>query len=337
MKRVGGMEREVKILSETELRACVGVDQDSIACVEDCFRALATQPVAMPPILSLEIADHHGEVDVKTAYVPGLESFAIKMSSGFFENPKIGLPSVSGLMVVFSAKTGLVEAVLLDNGYLTDVRTAAAGAVAAKWLAREDAGRVGIVGAGVQGRLQLQALTLVRQVTHAQVWARDGERAAAFAVDMETSLGLPVAPAESLEGLVRDSDIVVTTTPSKEPLIEADWLHPGLHVTAMGSDVDYKNELAPAVLAAADLYVPDRLAQCAVLGELHHAMAAGAVPADEAFPELGQIIAGLAPGRSGGEQITVCDLTGTGVQDTAIATLARGRAEAQGAGTTIRV
>jgi ornithine cyclodeaminase len=328
--------REIKILSEAELRGCVALDQDSIGCIEECFRALATQPVVMPTILSLEIAEHNVEADVKTAYIPGLQSFAIKMSVGSFDNPKIGLPSAGGLMVVFSATTGLVEAVLLDNGYLTDVRTAAAGAVAAKWLAREDAGRAGIVGAGLQARLQLEALALVRPIAQAQVWARDGERAASFAAEMGESLGLSIRPAESLEGLVRDSDIVVTTTPSKEPLIAADWLHPGLHVTAMGSDTDHKNELAPAVLAAADLYVPDRLSQCASLGELHHAVAAGAVAADAEFPELGEIVAGRAPGRSSADQITVCDLTGTGAQDTAIATLARGRAEAQGAGTTIQ-
>ena len=331
------MEREIKILSEAELRGCVGLDQDSIACVEDCFRALATKPVVMPPILALIIEDHDGEVDVKTAYVPGLESFAIKMSSGFFGNAKLGLPSVSGLMVVFEARTGLVEAVLLDNGFLTDLRTAAAGAVAAKWLSREDAGRVGVVGAGVQGRLQLEALSLVRRVDRAQVWARDGAKAAAYAADMEARLGFPVASADSLEGLVRDSDIVVTTTPSREPLIQDDWLHPGLHITAMGSDIAYKTELAPAVLAAADLYVPDRLAQCAILGELRHAVAAGAVPADEAFPELGHVIAGEAPGRSDARQITVCDLTGTGVQDTAIATLALSRAKARGVGASIKV
>jgi len=328
--------REIKILNEAELRGCVALDRDSVQCVEDGFRALATQPVVMPPILHLEIADYNGEVDVKTAYVPGVESFAMKMSPGFFDNPKVGLPSVNGLMVVFSAKTGLVEAVLLDNGYLTDVRTAAAGAVAAKWLAREDASRVGVVGAGVQARLQLEALTLVRAVAEAQVWARDAEKAAAFAAEMEERLGLPVAPADGLEGLVRASDIVVTTTPSKAPLIQAEWLHPGLHVTAMGSDAGYKNELAPGVLAAADLYVPDRLAQCAVLGELHHAVAAGAVSAEATFPELGQIVADLAPGRVGADQVTVCDLTGTGVQDTAIATFARARAAAQAAGTTVQ-
>jgi ornithine cyclodeaminase len=125
----------IKILTEADLRAAVPLDLDAVACVEAAFTALATKPVVMPPILRLDIPAHNGEVDVKTAYVPGLDSFAIKISPGFFDNPKLGLPSVNGLMVLFSAKTGLVEALLLDNGYLTDVRTAAAGAVAAKHLA----------------------------------------------------------------------------------------------------------------------------------------------------------------------------------------------------------
>lgn len=123
---------EMKILTERELRALVPLDLDAIAAVEDAFAALATKPVAMPPILRLDIPEHRGEVDVKTAYVPGLANFAIKISPGFFDNPKLGLPSVNGMMVLLSATTGLVEALLLDNGYLTDVRTAAAGAVAAK-------------------------------------------------------------------------------------------------------------------------------------------------------------------------------------------------------------
>ncbi len=327
--------REIKILSERELRGCVDLDLESVACVEEAFAALATKAVVMPPILHLEIADHNGEVDVKTAYVPGLDSFAMKMSPGFFDNPKLGLPSLNGLMVVFSARTGLVEALLLDNGYLTDVRTAAAGAVAAKWLARPDASRVGIVGAGVQARLQLQALALVREVKEARVWARDPERAAACASEMEAALDVPVAPEASLESLARESEILVTTTSSKEPLVEAGWLPPGAHVTAMGSDAGYKNELAPAVLDEADRYVPDRLSQCRLLGELHHAIEAGRADAEAAYPELGEIIAGKAEGRADADQITVCDLTGTGVQDTAIASLARARAETLGAGTSI--
>ncbi|MGB3389382.1 MAG: ornithine cyclodeaminase family protein, partial [Pseudaminobacter sp.] len=158
------------ILTEAELRRIVRLDADAVACVENAFRALATLPVAMPPIMRLDIPEHRGEVDIKTAYVPGVDGFAIKISPGFFDNPKIGLPSLNGMMVLLSARTGLVEALLLDNGYLTDIRTAAAGAVAAKHLARPDASVAAIFGAGVQARLQLEALMLVRPVRQARIW-----------------------------------------------------------------------------------------------------------------------------------------------------------------------
>ena len=323
----------INILTESDLRAAVALDADAVACIEDAFHALATKSVVMPPIVHLEIADANGEVDVKTAYVPGLESFAIKMSPGFFDNPKLGLPSVNGLMVVFSAKTGLVEALLLDNGYLTDLRTAAAGAVAAKLLSRAESRHAGIVGSGVQARLQLKALTLVRPIERASLWARSPDKASACAAELSTDLGIPVSVSPDIGSLSAESDILVTTTPATAPLIEAGHLKPGLHITAMGSDAEYKTEIAPAALAAADLYVCDRQSQCALLGELHHALKAGAVQAGGRYPELGQIIAGQAPWRPSAEAVTICDLTGTGVQDTAIATLARSRAEAQGAGT----
>jgi ornithine cyclodeaminase len=326
---------DITILTERELAECVALDADAVDCIEGCFRTLATDEVAMPPILRLDIPEHHGEVDVKTAYLPGVPSFAIKISPGFFDNPKLGLPSVNGLMLLLSARTGLVEAVLLDNGYLTNVRTAAAGAVAAKWLARRDARSAGVLGAGVQAKLQLEALKLVRAIERALVWARDPAKAKAFAETAAAALDLEVAVAPSAEELVRESDIVVTATPSTTPLIEADWLQPGQHVTAMGSDAEHKNELAPDVIARTR-YVCDRQSQSAVLGELHHAIAAGAVPADARFPELGQVIAGQEPGRTSDRDITVCDLTGTGAQDTAIATLAAQRARARGAGTSFR-
>jgi len=322
----------IRILSERDLRQAVHLDLEAIACVEDAFRALAGGKVVMPPILSMAIAEHNGEVDVKTAYVPGIASFAIKMSPGFFDNPKLGLPSTSGLMILFSARTGMVEALLLDNGYLTDVRTAAAGAVAVRHLARPDATSACVIGAGTQGRLQLEALCLVRPIARASLWARDRGKAEAAARDLSERLGIPVTAAGNAESAVTEADIVVTTTPSPEPLVKAGWLRPGQHVTAMGSDQHHKNELEPACLARADLYVPDRRAQTERLGELHHAIAAGAISADAVYPELGDIVAGTAPGRPSPEAITICDLTGTGVQDTAIATFARRRAEAVGAG-----
>ncbi len=325
--------RSMSILTESDLHKLVTLDMEAINCVEDAFRALATKPVAMPPILRLDIPEFRGEVDVKTAYVPGIDSFAIKISPGFFDNPKLGLPSVNGLMVLFSSRTGLVEALLLDNGYLTDVRTAAAGAVAAKYLAREDARVATVFGAGVQAGLQLEALKLVRPIEEARIWARDLQKAGAKAAELTGVLGIPVTAIADPRNACARADVIITTTPSETPLVMAGWLEPGQHVTAMGSDAEHKNELEPASLARADLYVADSLSQTRRLGELHHAIAAGIVSADQGFAQLGQLVAGLEPGRGNAAAITIADLTGTGVQDTAIATLARQRATAAGAGT----
>ncbi|SMF56928.1 ornithine cyclodeaminase [Tistlia consotensis] len=322
----------IRILTEADLRGRVTLDLGLVELIEQAFAALATRAVVMPPILSMEIAERHGEVDVKTAYVPGLDGFAIKISPGFFDNPKLGLPSLNGLMVLLSAETGIVQAVLLDNGYLTDIRTAAAGAVAAKHLAPRAVRSAAVLGAGLQAELQIQALALVRPFGELLVWARDPAKAEAYAEKMAARLGIPVRTVPSAEEAVAAAQVVVTTTPSREPLIRAEWLHPGLHVTAMGSDAAGKNELDPAVLARADLLVCDRVGQCATLGELRAAIAAGLLPADHAPPELGQVIAGLSAGRTTDDQITVADLTGTGIQDTAIATAAFQRCAAAGVG-----
>lgn len=321
------------ILTEAELRKIVKLDLDAVACIENAFRALATLPVAMPPILRLDIPEHRGEVDVKTAYVPGIDGFAIKISPGFFDNPKLGLPSVNGMMVLLSSKTGLVEALLLDNGYLTDIRTAAAGAVAAKHLSRADSSVAAIFGAGVQAGLQLEALMLVRPITEARIWARDAAKAEAAADALSERLGIAVHAERDAAEAAADADIIVTTTPSTEPLIKPGFVSAGQHITAMGSDAEHKNEIAPAILRMADLYVADSAKQTRRLGELHHAIAAGVMAADAEITELGHIIAGERHGRRSDSDITIADLTGTGVQDTAIATLARDRARAAKTGT----
>lgn len=325
----------VLILTETDLREVVQLDGDVVDCVEQAFAALANKAVEMPPIMRLDIPAHRGEVDVKTAYVPDLDSFAIKVSPGFFNNPSLGLPSTNGLMMLLSAHTGLVEALLLDNGYLTDVRTAAAGAVAARHLARPDARIAAILGAGMQARLQLRALTLVRPIEGARIWARDMAKAERVAKELTAELGFSVSAATDAERACRGADIIVTTTPSVTPILDASWLEPGQHVTAMGSDAEHKNEIDPAALLRAKPYVADSLKQTRRLGELHHAIAAGLVGEDATFPELGAIICRHVTGRRSDKAITLCDLTGTGVQDTAIATLAYRRAVSVGAGQAI--
>ena len=328
---------QISILTEKELKGIIRLDADAVACIEDAFHALATRPVVMPPILRLDIVEARGEVDVKTAYVPGLDGFAIKISPGFFDNPKLGLASTNGMMVLLSARTGLAQALLLDNGYLTDVRTAAAGAVAAKHLSRPDSSVAAVFGAGMQAGMQLEALMLVRPMRKARICARDLAKAEMTAKALTSRLGIEVTAEVDAEKAVTGADIIVTTTPSNTPLVKAEWLSPGQHLTAMGSDAEHKNEVDPRLIIRADAYIADRLSQTRKLGELHHAIAAGLVAPDQEFPELGQVVAGLAPGRSSESEITYADLTGTGIQDTAIATLAYARARASGAGTTFEM
>jgi ornithine cyclodeaminase len=312
------MDTRILVLDEATLRLTVGLTVEAMAVVEAGFAALGRGGVVMPPVLHLEIPERHAEMDVKTAYVPGLPSMALKVSTGFFDNQARGLPSLSGMMTLISAETGRIEAVLLDNGYLTDIRTALAGAIAADRLARTEARVAGIMGTGLQARLQLEALRLVRPIERALVWGRDPAKAEACAREMQVRLDMPVAAA-SAEQVVREAEIVVTATPARAPILDAAWLHPGLHITAMGSDAPGKQELDPAVLGRADRVVVDRRSQAERLGELRAALAAGTLAADAAIDELGQIVAGLKPGRRSAGEITVCDLTGTGVQDTAIA------------------
>lgn len=312
------MPHDIRILTEAELRAAVGLDLSTVDVVERAFAALAGGEVVMPPILSMDLPAANGEVDVKTAYLPGFDGFAIKVSPGFFDNPKLGLPSLNGLMILFSATTGLVQALFLDNGYLTDIRTAAAGAVAARHLAPSNVQTAGVIGTGVQARLQMQAAHLVRPFERLLVWGRDGAKAQACAEDLAALMGIEVLPVSDPAHLVAQSQLVVTTTPARTPVLRAEWLHPGLHITAMGSDQHGKNEIDPKALAAADLYVADRVSQTELMGELRSAQEAGlwqgGIPA-----ELGQVITGDAPGRRSDDDITIADLTGTGAQDTAIA------------------
>jgi len=312
------LPHDIRIVTEADLRAAVGLDIGTVDVVEQAFTALADGEVVMPPILSMDLPAANGEVDVKTAYIPGFDGFAIKVSPGFFDNPKLGLPSLNGLMILFSAQTGLVRALFLDNGYLTDMRTAAAGAVAARHLAPQNVETAGVIGTGVQARLQMQAAHLVRPFKRLLVWGRDAAKAQTCAEDMAAQLGIGAQAVSDPAALVAESQLVVTTTPARDPVVQAGWLHPGLHIIAMGSDQEGKNEIDPKALIQADLYVADRVSQTAKLGELRSAQEAGLW--DRGIPaELGQVITGQAPGRRGEEDITIADLTGTGAQDTAIA------------------
>ena len=306
------------ILNSHEIKKCISLNKELLPIIEAAFKNLAQGKVIMPPILRLDIEKHHGESDVKTAYIEGLDSYAIKVASGFFNNPTLGLPSSNGLMILLDSKTGIIKSILLDKGYLTDIRTAIAGAIAAKYLSNSDSKRVGIIGAGIQAKLQLKALTLVRNIDSAFIWARKTNKLNEF-IDEIKDLNIDIKACHSPEAVVEQSEILVTTTPSKSPIIKNEWLKKGLHITAMGSDAEQKNELDPLIIKNCDLYIPDSLSQTKILGELHHAIKSNLVSSNEHYNELGNVILDPNLGRKSKEDITVCDLTGTGIQDTAIA------------------
>jgi ectoine utilization protein EutC len=327
---------EVLLVKEEEIRRSVSIEE-AIEAVEAGFTRLAAGEVNLPPVLSLDLPEIKGEVHVKGAYISGAASLAIKVATGFYDNPSLGLPSGSGLMMVFSARTGFLQALLFDNAYLTDIRTGAAGAVAAKYLSRDKVSVVGVVGTGAQGRYQIMALAKVRSFDKLIAYDLDQARLARYVEEMPDIIGVDCLAAPDVETVVRQSDILVTSTPSTKPFVRAQWLHAGLHITAMGSDAPYKQELESQVLARADLLVCDHRGQCSERGELHHALEDGTIDEAREIVELGDVTSGRHSGRTDESQITVCDLTGVGVQDAAIATLAYEKALQEGLGSRLNL
>jgi ornithine cyclodeaminase len=311
-----------RVLIEDELREAVRIDDTAFAAVENAFSCLQQGEVNMPPIMHIAADDKNGDIDVKSAYVKGMPYIAIKIASGFYDNPSRGLPTGSAMMVLLDAETGFCEAVLLDNGYLTDLRTGLAGAVAAKYLAPSVVDTVGVIGTGVQARYQVECLALQRKFNKVVVWGRSVDKAQSYADEMAKKHGFDVEVAASPDEVVQKSQVVITVTASSRPLVSAEALHEGLHITAAGSDFPGKQEVAAEVLSRADLLVCDRLAQCRANGEIQHLVVADELPAGLDIVELGELTTGRRSGRQSDKEITVCDLTGTGVQDTAIANLA---------------
>jgi ornithine cyclodeaminase len=290
---------------------------DVISQMESAFVAYSEDRAVVPPVGELLFANPPGDAHIKYGYLKGDDIFLIKVACGFYENPSKGLPANSGLMVTFDQRTGLPLSVLLDEGLLTNVRTAAAGAVAAKHLARRDTQRICVLGSGVQARLQMQFLAKVTPCREVSVWARKHEAAEALARDLLT-WGYRCVVEASPAAAARHADIVITATAATSPLLQRDDVRPGVHITAMGSDTAEKQELSADLLARADVVVADSRAQCVERGEIHHAVAAGLLQMDR-VAELGEIIAGRRSGRIRTDQITVADLTGVAVQDIAIA------------------
>lgn len=286
--------------------------------IETAFVAYSEGRATVPPVGELLFATPPGDAHIKYGYVHGCDTFVVKVATGFGQNPRHGLPSYSGVMLVFSARTGVIQTVLLDGGHLTNVRTAIAGAVSAKFLAPTRVDRIAVFGTGVQARLQVEAISKVVQCRAITVWGRRQAALDAYRDDMEAT-GFAVATTLDAAEAAHDAQLIVMTTPSTVPLLDVQHVPSGALIIAIGSDTPEKQELTPALVGRADVYVADSRSQCLTRGELHHAVAAGTRTADSVV-ELGHVIKDRARGRTSDAQIVIVDLTGVAVQDIAIAT-----------------
>jgi ornithine cyclodeaminase len=286
-----------------------------IHAVEEGFVAYSRGQVVVPPVGHLEFKNPPGDCHIKYGYIRGDDTFTVKLATGFYENPSRGLSSSNGAVLVWSSRTGELLTILQDEGLLTDLRTAAAGAVAAKYLAPRTIDCIGIIGTGIQAKLQLEYLGYVSSCRRTILWGRSVERARSVRVH-----GFDITVVSSVAELASRSQLIVTTTPSAHWLLDADSVQPGTHVTAVGADSPGKQELDPRLFSRARICVVDSRAQCVAHGDTSHAIRAGFLQEKDLI-ELGDIIVDPKRGRQSQTDITIADLTGVAVQDIQIAKL----------------
>jgi len=288
---------------------------DLITEIQRGFQAYSEGRAIVPPVGEMIL--ERGEVHIKYGFIKNDDYYVIKVASGFYQNPGQGLPSGNGLMLLFSQNTGEMAAILLDEGYLTNIRTAVAGAIAARYMAPARVSKIGIAGAGAQGRLQLRYLKNVVNCKDVLVWGLNREEVDTYKLEMEKE-GFSIETTLDASEILRNCNLVVTATPSKRPILNVRDLKKGTHITAIGSDTPEKQELDSLILRNADVVVADSIEQCMTRGEIARAISAGDLN-KERVTELGNIISGSAKGRTSDQQITVADLTGVAIQDISIA------------------
>ena len=292
-----------------------GIDLGPI--IEEGFISYSRGKSIVPPIGELTFKDPPGDVHIKYGYIIGNSYYVIKIASGFWENDKYGIPNGQGMMLLFSQKTGQPEAILLDDAWLTDIRTAIAGQICASRFAN-DIKKIGVLGTGLQARLQVEYLAKITDCRQVIVWGRNSKKMDLYKNDMR-KVGFEVFMVDSPKELASKCNLIITTTASKEYLLNEHDISKGTHITAMGSDTPEKRELGPGIVEKSDLVIADSIEQCKDRGEIAHALKDGNF-SDKKIVELGQVLSGEHPGREHHSQITIADLTGVAVQDIQIAT-----------------
>lgn len=279
--------------------------------IEAGFVAYTHGDVVVPPVGELQFESPPGDVHIKYGYIKNDDVYVIKIASGFPRNSDSGLPNGNGMMLVFNQKTGEPMAILKDEAHLTDVRTAVAGAICAKYLSPKIVNNIGIIGTGLQAKMQLNYLKKIIDCKNVIVWGRSEKSLLKYQSEIKNT-GFEITTTTDINAVMDNCQLIVTCTSSEDPLIN--HVNPGTHITAMGSDTLTKQELVPSILTEADLVVADSKSQCEVRGEIHQALKSNDFYMDDVV-ELGDLISGKTTGRTSDSQISIADLTGVAVQD----------------------
>ena len=307
---------EIIILSQQEVRSCLPMS-DAIKAVTSAYKAFALGQVEMPQVQHLDVTKYNGEVDIKSGAAENFELIGTKIASGYYDNPKLGLPPGFAVIILLDLKTSMPLAIM-DGSYVTAVRTGAAGAVAASVLARKNAKRVGVIGSGTQGRMQVLALNELFPLEQVKVFNINKVNSERYAVEMSERLGIDVQAVDTAQNAVSNVDIVITAVPSKKAMVMDEWIEDGMHINAFGADGPGKQELDQNIMKRAKIVV-DSLKQCRVIGEIQHALKQGLIQENDVYAEIGEILLGNKKGRETEEEITLFDSTGLAVQDIAAA------------------
>jgi len=319
------------VISEAQARELVSVE-DAIAAVENALAAMARQQARNYPVVREVVGYRDAVFGVKTGCDTALPLLGLKAGGYWPHNQAAGLTNHQSATLLFDPDSGRASALVSAN-YLTGVRTGAASAIATKYLARPESRTLGIVGAGAQALHQVRATLAVRPIRRVVAWSRSPGRLDALRLGVE-QLGLAFDVAASCREVAEQADVLVTVTPSQQPLVEAAWVRPGTHISAMGADTRGKQELDPALVAGAAIFV-DEAAQAVSIGECQHAVRAGLLSEAGFRASLGEVIAGLREGRRSAGEITLFDGTGVALQDLVVADLAVRLARERHVGTSV--
>ncbi|MBU9192962.1 ornithine cyclodeaminase family protein [Burkholderia gladioli] len=294
--------------------------KEVIGTVEEAYRAFNSDQVTQPDYIGIDFHPTRGDIDFKLGYYKGNEIISMKASSGGFPNnpTEYGVPSGMGTILLFDAMTCALICVM-DGSLITGLRTGACGAVSVKALAKKNANKIASIGTGNQARMQIRAINEIMKIDEIYAWDHTAESAATFKADIEREFEIPVVSANSKKEAVERADIVITTTRGKGSLVEADWVKPGTHIVAIGTDAKGKQEFDPEIFRNAKVVV-DSIMQCSEKGEIQHPLSKKIITKDGIHAEIGEVLLGKKPGRESDEEITIFDSTGMAIQDNTTST-----------------